>query len=106
MEWSSFKRRKDPQKQGRFMNYQKINASLSAALSENPLNDEPVLIVFISTTAPPDDDQLAELKRLGVKEAGASEDMFTARISSRAVAELSDQPWVRLISLSQQLKPL
>lgn len=88
------------------MNYQKISASLSEALSGQPLTDEPDLIVFVRTLIPPDDEQIEELKRLGVKGASASENVFVARISPRAVSELSDKPWIRLISLSQKLKPL
>jgi len=88
------------------MNYQKINASLSAALSGKPLTDEKNLNVSIKTAAPPDAEQMEELKRLGVKGASALTDKFTAEISSRAAAELSDKPWVLLLSLSPQLKPL
>lgn len=88
------------------MDYRKINASLSAELSGKQLTDEADLYVSIRTVAPPNEEQIEELKRLGVKEASASENMFRARISSRSVSELSDKPWVSFLSLSQQLRPL
>lgn len=88
------------------MNYQKIDALLSEAINEEFLTDERDLIVFIRTTAPPDGKEIEELKRLGVKNAFAGGKIFTARISSRAASELSEKSWVRLLSLSQRLKPL
>jgi hypothetical protein len=88
------------------MNYQKIDASLSAALSEQAFTDEPDLLVFIRTQTPPDDEQQEEMKQLGVQGVSPTKKVFAAQLSRRAVSELSDKPWVRLLSLSQQLKPL
>lgn len=88
------------------MNYQKIDASLSEALSGKPLTDEADLIVFIRTHIPPDTEQIEELKRLGVKDASAQRNLVSAKISSRAVSELSEKPWIESLTLSEQLKLL
>lgn len=88
------------------MNYQKIDLLLSDALSDEPLMDEPDFIVFIRMVEPPDVEQIEELKRLGVKDASAQKNIFSAQISSRAISELSDKPWISLLSLSQKLEPL
>lgn len=88
------------------MNYQKIDAFLSDALGEEPLTDDPDFIVFIRTVKPPDLEQIEELKRLGVKDASLERNIFSAQISSRAISQLSDKSWIRLLSLSQKLQPL
>jgi hypothetical protein len=88
------------------MNYQKIDALLSDALDDEPLTNKPNFIVFIRTVAPPDVEQIEELKRLGVKDASAQRNIFSAQISSRAISDLSDKSWIRLLSLSQKLKLL
>ena len=88
------------------MNYQKIDASLSAALSETRISNESNLIVFVRTMSTPDNEQKTELKRLGVRDVPAAGKIFSAQVSPQAVKELSEKPWVRRVSLSQQLKPL
>ena len=88
------------------MNYQKIDASLSAVLSEQTASDEPDLVVFVRTQTPPDVRQQQEMKQLGVQGVSPSKKVFTAQLSRQAVSELSEKPWVRLLSLSQQSKPL
>lgn len=88
------------------MNYQKLDASLSAALSEREVSDEPDLVVFIQTQTLPDDEQQKEMRQLGVQGISPTKKVFTAQLSRQAVAKLSEKHWVRLLSLSQQLKPL
>lgn len=88
------------------MNYQKIDASLSEALSGKPITDKRDLIVFIRTAMPPDAAQIEELKRLNVTGVPAQRNLFSAEISSRAVSELSDKPWVVFITLSGESEPL
>ncbi len=87
------------------MNYQKIDASLSAALSKTAISNQANLTVFVRTISAPDNDQKTELKRLGIR-VPASGKIFSAQVSPQAVKELSEKSWVRRVSLSQQLKPL
>jgi hypothetical protein len=88
------------------MNFQKIDASLSAALHGKHFTDEPDFIVFIQTTKPLDDEQREELEKLGVMDIPVKSEIFSAQISARAVAEISEKPWVRFISLSEHLRLL
>lgn len=88
------------------MNYQKIDASLSAALSETTISNEPDLIVFVRTMSAPNNEQKTELKRLGIRDIPASGKIFSAQVSPQTVKELSEKSWVRRVSLSQQLKHL
>lgn len=88
------------------MNYKKLDAALSAALSEQPHSDEPSLVVSVRTLTPPDKAQQQEMEQLGVRGVSSRGKIFSAQLSPQAVSELSDKPWVRLLSLSTQLKPL
>lgn len=88
------------------MNYQKLDAALSAAVSDRPHSDEPSLEVSVRTLAPPDEDQRKELESHGVYGVSPRGRVFSARLSPRAVSSLSEKPWVRLLELAQELKPL
>jgi hypothetical protein len=89
------------------MNYSKLDAALSSALSERQVDDETgQLIVSVRTEAPPDAAQRQELARLGVQGVGPADRVFSAKVSRRALAELSEMPWVRLVSLARPLEPL
>jgi hypothetical protein len=48
------------------MNYEKLEASLSAVVSAQPLSDEPNLSVSVRTLVPPDAEQQREMESLGV----------------------------------------
>ena len=88
------------------MNYQKLDASLSAALSEVETLAEPRLSVSVRTQAPPDAEQQRELERLGVYGVSSRGRIFSAQLSVDALSELSEKPWIRLLSLAQMLRPL
>jgi hypothetical protein len=88
------------------MNYEKLDASLSAAVSEQPLSDEPNLSVLVRTLTPPDAEQQREMQRLGVYGVSPTGRVFSAQLSAQAVAQLSEKPWVRSLSLAQELRPL
>ena len=88
------------------MNYQKLDASLSAAISEHPTPDESTLSVSVRTEAPPDAEQQRELQRFGVNGVSSRGRIFSAQLSPDAVSELSEKPWIRSLSLAQQLRPL
>lgn len=88
------------------MNYQKLDAALSAVVSDRPHSDEPDLEVSVRVLAPPDEEQRKELERHGVYGVTPRGRVFSARLSPRAVSSLSEKPWVRLLELAQELKPL
>jgi hypothetical protein len=88
------------------MNFQKLDAALAAALSERRPAEQAELPVSVRTQAPPDAAQQKELEELGVYGASGKGRVFSAQLSPRAVAALSEKPWVRLLSLAQTLKPL
>jgi hypothetical protein len=85
------------------MDYGKIDAWLSAELGNESLTCERNLLVFVEITAPPDGEQKEELKRLGLADIASDRTIFSAQMSSQQVSELSDKPWVRLLSLSKKL---
>ena len=89
------------------MNYQRLDAALSSALAERRfVADEPHFEVSVRTLAPPDEEQQRELQRLGVHGVSGRDRIFSARLGLHALEELSEKPWVRLVSLARVLKPL
>lgn len=84
------------------MNYQKLDAPLSMALKEVQNTDEPSLQVFIHTK-PVSNAESAALKNLGVSEVTRDKDVFSATLSANAISQLSEQPWVEYVKLSQTL---
>lgn len=89
------------------MDYSKLDAALSSAISETSLAaDEPRLIVSVRTVAPPDLVQQNELAQLGVHGVSSQDRVFSARLSLRGLSELSEKPWVGLVSLGRTLDPL
>lgn len=87
------------------MNYDKLDASLSAVLSDASTSDE-LLNVSIRTQEPPNEDQQREMERLGVYGVSGKSRIFSAQLSPQAVSELSEKSWIRLLSLSQRMRPL
>ncbi len=88
------------------MNYRKLDAALSSVVSDQPVSDEPNLEVSVRTLSPPDEEQQKELESHGVYGVSPRGRIFSARLSTRAVSSLSEKPWVRLLELAQELKPL
>lgn len=86
------------------MDYRKIDAALAAALDGVQDPDERALVVFIHTMNAPDPSAATFLKELGVRGIGGQRRVFTATLSPRAIAELSEQPWLRFMRLSQRLR--
>jgi hypothetical protein len=84
------------------MNYQKLDASLSIALRDVQNTEEPSLQVFIHTK-PVSNVETATLENLGVSGVTNGKDVFTATLSPNAISQLSDQPWVEHMKLSQTL---
>ncbi|MBW4479265.1 MAG: hypothetical protein KME54_21025 [Tolypothrix brevis GSE-NOS-MK-07-07A] len=84
------------------MNYQKLDAPLSMALRDVENTEEPSLQVFIHTK-PVSNAETATLENLGVSGVTSGKDVFTATLSPNAISQLSDQPWVEHMKLSQTL---
>jgi len=84
------------------MNYQKLDAPLSMALKDVQNTDEPSLKVFIHTK-PVSNAETAALENLGVSGVTSGKDVFTATLSPNAISQLSEQPWVLYVKLSQTL---
>jgi hypothetical protein len=90
---------------GSSMDYSKIDAALAAALANVQDRESPSMDVFIHAARPLTRDEIAFFEKLGVS-ADPGKTIFTARLSARAIEELSRQRWVRYIKLSQKLRPL
>lgn len=89
------------------MNYQKLDTALAVALNDVDNAQEPSLNVFIHTK--PDahsTDAPAMLENLGVPDVTPGKDIFTATLSPNAISQLSEQPWVQYIKLSQKMRLL
>ncbi|MBG1243805.1 hypothetical protein [Nostoc sp. NZL] len=86
------------------MNYQKLDAALATALNDIQDSKETSLEVFIHTEPILDSAATAVLKSLGVNDVTSGKDIFTATLSPNAISQLSEQPWVKYLKRSQQLR--
>ncbi len=86
------------------MNYQKLDAALAMAVNDVKNSQEPSLVVFVRTNQPLDDSALTFLQNLGVKGVTQAKEIFTANVSTSAISQLSQQPWVQYLQLSQKLR--
>lgn len=89
------------------MNYQKLDAALAVALNDVDNPQETSLNVFIQTEPDANStDAPAMLENLGVPNVTPGKDIFTATLSPNAISQLSEQPWVQYIKLSQKMRLL
>jgi hypothetical protein len=88
------------------MDYRKIDAALAAALDEVRDPEERSLSVFIHTAQTPGQAEAAFLEGLGVSGISGERQVFTATLSPHAIAQLSEQPWLRYLRLSRRLRLL
>ncbi|ARV59922.1 hypothetical protein BZZ01_15950 [Nostocales cyanobacterium HT-58-2] len=89
------------------MNYQKLDTALAVALNNVDNPQEPSLNVFIHTKEDAEStDATAMLENLGVPNVAPGKDVFTATLSPNAISQLSEQPWVQSIRLSQKMRLL
>ncbi|MBD2560830.1 MULTISPECIES: hypothetical protein [Nostoc] len=86
------------------MNYQKLDAALATALNDVQNLEKPSLAVFIHTEPILDSTATTVLKSLGVNDVTSGKDIFTATLSPNAISQLSEQPWVKYLKRSQQLR--
>jgi hypothetical protein len=87
------------------MDYRKIDAPLAAALEATPDAGQS-LTIFISTTGESTPTRIQFLTEHGIDPEAARRAIFSATVSAKTVAELSDQPWVSALRLSQKLRPI
>ncbi|BAY64703.1 hypothetical protein NIES22_48030 [Calothrix brevissima NIES-22] len=85
------------------MNYQKLDAALASAINQVQNSDTQSLTVFIHTEPVLDATAIAVLENFGVNDVTPGKNIFTATLSANAISQLSAQPWVQQIRLSQQL---
>lgn len=90
------------------MNYRKLDPGLALALSNTETSNEDVRAfdVFIRMAHAPDTKEVTYLEELGISCPAAGRQILTATLSARAVDELSKQPWVRYLELSNDLQLL
>lgn len=86
------------------MNYQKMDTALLIALER--AQEQDALTVFIQTVHPLEQVEANYLHQLAVTGDHEGKQILTATLTSDAVKQLSDQVWVRSLTLSQPLKPL
>ncbi len=86
------------------MNFSKLDTSLILALKENQDPSIPCLVVFIHTQSAIDSTATTVLEGFGISGITPQRDVFTATLSLNAVAQLSEQPWVKYLKLSHKLR--
>jgi hypothetical protein len=89
------------------MDYHKLDTALTMKLNEIEDPQQQSLKVFIHTNTAADTVEASDtLKDLGVPDVTPGKDVFTADLSPNAISQLSEQPWVQYIKLSQNLNLL
>jgi len=86
------------------MNFTKLDTALILALKNIKDPSEYCLVVFIHTQPVLDSGATAMLTSFGVNGITAQRDVYTATLSPNAISQLSEQPWVQYLKLSQQLR--
>lgn len=86
------------------MDYRKMDTALLLALER--AQDQDALTVFVQSAHPLQQVEADYLQQLAVTGDHAGKQILTATLSADAVKQLSDQDWVRSLTLSQPLKPL
>jgi hypothetical protein len=86
------------------MNYRKMDAALITAVDEAEDREACSLEVFVHLDHIPDEEEKRILSGLGIRPEAAGRTIITASLSADDVAELTDQPWIRQIRLSQRLR--
>ena len=87
------------------LNYSKIDAALNVVLQDQRNPDSKEITVFIATNAVPDNSQAAYLAQLGVNSPNHQATIFTATLSTNEIEALSNQPWVKHLRGSVQMRP-
>ena len=85
------------------MNFSKLDIALILALKEIKDSSKPSLVVFIHTESDLDSGATAVLESFDVSGFAVGQDVLTATLSPNAISQLSEQPWVQYLKLSQRL---
>ncbi|MEM6754523.1 MAG: hypothetical protein AAF630_16315 [Cyanobacteria bacterium P01_C01_bin.38] len=88
------------------MNFSKLDTALILALKKIEDRSKSSLVVFIHVEPNLDSKATAILKGNGVSGITAQRDVFTATLSLNAISQLSEQPWVKYLKLSGELRLL
>ncbi|MBC1220090.1 hypothetical protein GNF10_33855 [Nostoc sp. UCD121] len=86
------------------MDFQKLDAALATAFNDVQNPEEPSLEVFIHTEPILDSAATAVLENLGISGVISGRDIFTATLSLNTISQLSEEPWVKYLKRSQQLR--
>ena len=86
------------------MNFAKLDTALILALKQIKDPSIPCLVVFIHTESSLDSAATIFLESLDVSGITAGRDVFTATLSPNAISQLSEQPWVQYLKLSEKLR--
>ncbi len=86
------------------MNYQKLDPALAMALNNAQTPETQGLEVFIHTESILQPTATTVLKSFGINDVSSNKDIFTARLLPSAISQLSEQPWVKYLKLSQNLR--
>ena len=86
------------------MNFSKLDTALILALKNIQDQSRPCLVVFIHTESAIDSTATTVLEGYGISGITEQKDVFTATLSLNAVSQLSEQPWVKFLRLSQKLR--
>jgi predicted dinucleotide-binding enzyme len=87
------------------MNFRKVDAGLARALATQEAGANR-FSVFVQTNAEAAEEAVKLLENLGVRSVRRGEDIYSAELSSQAIDELSEQPWIQLLTLSARSRPL
>jgi hypothetical protein len=88
------------------VDYGKLDPGLQMALEHPQARGHRVLSVFVQTNGAPGPDAVALLERIGVRDIRPNRRVYTANVEAHVLDELSEQPWVRALTLSSPLRPL
>jgi hypothetical protein len=84
------------------MDYAKIDAALTRALNNIEDQKNAKLAVIVRIVQPLDATEMDVLMKLGIGKVAEDQTVFTANLHVEDIANLTDQSWVRYISLSRK----
>jgi hypothetical protein len=88
------------------VNYEKLDADLSAELDQTSNDPDARVPVFIHVTQPVGVAEEEFLRRLGLGGDLQGQELITATLAPRSIEELSSQPWVRYLKMARPMRPL
>src|SRR5262245_60286963 len=87
------------------MQYTKIAAGLASALSDPSAGDDEEYLVSVRTARPLTPTEQSEFRQLGGVGVDSKLPVLSAKLPRGKISELSEKPWVRLLTLSRRLTP-